>query len=85
MTEAVFALTVLVMCVVALVRNELVYRIRMRRIGEISAKCTSELGRADFIPVMEARYAELDTPNHHVMVIDLTKWTYRQFYPEGVK
>lgn len=73
-----------VFCVLLLVRNELVFRIRARRLSEIHDLNVQQIGRPDFIAVMEQRYAELDSPGYADMVLDLRRWTYRQFFPQEV-
>lgn len=67
-----------------LLRTYIVMEVRMRRIREISAANTKEIGRADFIQIMERRYKELETPGYYTMMLDLRCWTYRQFYPHPV-
>lgn len=66
------------------VRIELVYRVRMRRIDEISAANRRDAGRSDFVVAMNTRYDELLHPTYGEMIFDLSAWTYRQFYPRDV-
>jgi hypothetical protein len=76
--------TLIALCGVGFIRNVIVFRVRMRRLDEISSKCKSELGRADFYAVMNRRYEELENRNYYTMVLDVRHWTYRQFFSEPV-
>jgi hypothetical protein len=84
-TYFVILIAALIGVFVMLLRNELVFRIRRRRIDAISDACQRDLGRPDFGALLNARYAELDSPSYGQMVSDLRRWTYRQFYPQEVK
>lgn len=77
-------LTFVALMGVMLVRNEIVYRVRRTRIAEIAQANERDIGHPDFIEVMEARYAELDSPSYEAMLFDLRCWTYRHFYPRAV-
>jgi hypothetical protein len=84
MSIVAFSLTVAAIGILGLVRTEIVFRVRMKRLGEISAKCKRDIGREDFYPLLEQRYAELERPSFESMVLDLRRWTYRQFYAAEV-
>lgn len=62
--------------VIFLIRSELVFRIRMRHINLIK----SRVGRSD--GSFDKLMAEHDRVSYSAQMLALTKWTYRQFYPE---
>lgn len=64
-------LTLSAICLLLLVRNEIVYRIRLRALSAIFA-------REDWLQ----RSCRMDSPSYYAMVLDLTRWTFRSFYPD---
>jgi hypothetical protein len=81
---SVLALILLIVAVM-LIRNELVFRARLHRIDKISEAMDRDLGRSDFIELLRRRYAELGSPSYNAMLLDFSRWTYRQFYPQEVE
>jgi len=84
-------LTIAVMSFLGLVRNHIVFRHRRRRLAEIHHKGMAELeARGNEITNAEIarhmrRYEVFDKTSYNSMLLDLTKWTYKQFYPEPVQ
>lgn len=68
---------------VAVIRIELCHRIDQRRFGEISALKVKALRdyRPDVVKYSYPREHELASSQ----LLDLRKWTYRQFYPNDPK
>ena len=77
---ALFFAGVFYILLMVIVRNELVYRMRIRRIDEIHEFIVN----ATDTQLFDARaYKDFrDGPTYDQMVWDLRKWTYRQFYPD---
>lgn len=76
-----FLITWLALCAVLMVRNSLAWGIQRQRIEEIHQANVRDINAK--LPVDCAqRYKQLH--NQYLMVLDLTKWTYRQFYPQEV-
>lgn len=78
-------LALVAIAAIVLNRSQLVYKARIRRIGEISAACNRDLLRDGFYARMERRYAELDAQSYCSQLLDLRRWTYRQFFPSEVE
>lgn len=64
----IFLTAALVLVILFAIRNELVYRIAIRRIY--------------WSPDKEALLAFENGPSHAEMMLDLRKWTTTDFYPE---
>jgi hypothetical protein len=74
-----FALTVMAVGSLLLVRNELVFRHSMRRLQAIHEANLADIESDDFFQIVERRYAGIGS--HVLMLLDLRRWTYKQFYP----
>jgi hypothetical protein len=72
------ALTLLALSALLIVRNHLVYRAVSRR--------TEEIHEHNFQAIEAGKYDALlsysAVGHYDSMLFDITKWTYRQFYPE---
>lgn len=68
------------LCVLAAMRNFLVFKVRMHRLDEIYSANIKAIHEGRMPPYAYDRYH--DTQSYDEQLIDLTKWTYRQFYPE---
>lgn len=66
--------TLLALCALMLVRNELTFRVRMRAIDLIHEIEPHEAWRTAHQKFMSVTYES--------MMYDLRKWTFKQFYPE---
>lgn len=79
--------TIMALSCVLGVRNHLVFKYRMRRLDEIHTFCLRSIAfdQIDCMPEIDRRYDEIDNPSYNMMVFDITKWTYRQFYPKPVE
>jgi hypothetical protein len=77
------ALTLLALFCLALVRNDLVYRIRIRRIDEIHEHNVRVIRGHDFSGGTRPLTVDfnLSDPSYDAMLFDLRRWTYAQFYP----
>lgn len=82
---ASFHLTLLALLVIALYRNNLVFKHRTRRLYEIKVACDLQLSNRNFLASMERYYAEYNKVSYGSMLFDVTKWTYKQFYPNPVE
>lgn len=80
MSDAMF-LSLFAICALAMARNELVHRLRMRRLREVSARADLLIRQHKFDD-WRPLYAEVEATNYFLQVLDLRKWTYRQFWPE---
>lgn len=72
-------LTYAALALLALIRNEIAWGVQRRRIEEIHAANLRDIAARQYD--MPDRYATLR--NQYLMVLDLSKWTYSQFYPEA--
>lgn len=79
--DAPALLTLCCLLPVILVRNGIVLRICMRRIEEIHRLNHERIDAGTWSESDLLRYQQL--PNQYAMVLDLRKWTYRQFFPEA--
>lgn len=70
MVETILSTFIAVVIVLA-VRNELIYRIRVKAIDFIYAQENW----------LELR-SRLDRPSYGAMIFDLTRWSYTAFYPD---
>lgn len=61
---------IVALCVLMLIRNELVYRIRCRRID----------WAFQVAPKYHERVRQFQSVSYEAMLYDLRKWTYNQFY-----
>jgi len=67
-------LTIILLIMAAvLVRNNLVFTIRVRRLTEII-----DLPQRDWV----LAYNDFESLKYNSMMLDLRKWTYNQFYPD---
>lgn len=80
-----FSMTMLVLAAIGMVRNHIVYGIRTRRLFEI--KALADKGVADDAAYKNVVrwYEDFDKFTYNAMVFDLTRWTYKQFYPNPVE
>lgn len=65
-----FVITLVPLLLLFFIRNEIVYRVRVRAIDVIF----------DHPDWMERRKILLN-PSYNAMLFDLTRWTFKQFYP----
>jgi hypothetical protein len=73
--------TVLAIGALLLIRNELVYKMNMRRIAEIHAAIQRAIDQGQFAYSMFAAYDEM--PSYDAQLFDLSKWSYAQFFPKS--
>ena len=66
-------------CVVMLIRNNLVYKIRRRKLAEVSEKAKSLI---DTDGNWRQPYSDFDSLSYDKMLWQLHKWTYKSFYIE---
>lgn len=78
MAEALMS-SLLVLLAGLLVRNEIVYVQAIRRIDEVHTYNQAMIRRG----VFDSYYA-YPNENTLLLILDLSKWTYRQFYPEAL-
>lgn len=72
MTPDIIALAFVVVAVLLLIRNELVYRYRIRAIDSLP------IGSDQFW----TKYSYYESRGtYRQQLFDLTRWTYKQFYP----
>lgn len=63
-----------------LIRNELVYRHRLRAINKTYEKSREAINKGD---EWEIFYDDLESRGSYLsMIFDLTKWSYHAFYPD---
>ena len=68
------------MIVIAMFRNHLVFKYRIRAIREISKKAKAAI---DSDGDWRKYYIKLDNcDTYNKMLLNLRKWTYKQFYPD---
>ena len=75
-------IVILVLCFIILVRNDIIYAIRGRRLGEIS-DCANKL----IIEGIEWRklYEDFERgPSYEELLYNPFNWTYKQAYPNPV-
>jgi hypothetical protein len=82
-----FPLTTLSICALMLIRNELVFRHSMRRIEAIHQRNKDLIDAGDF-DAAERGLEDYGSPHHQMRghflhMLDLRKWTYRQFFGEA--
>lgn len=75
-----FFLAALALCGLFALRNRLVFKVRMRRLDEIYSANMKAIHNGRMPPYMYEKYH--DAQSYDEQIIDLKKWTYRQFYPE---
>jgi hypothetical protein len=71
---------VLLLCVVMLIRNALAARYTLRRLDEIHARNLARLDSGTWSPDDTEEYKRVE--GHLSLVLDMRRWTYRQFFPE---
>jgi len=64
-------------CIIVLIRVELIFKYRMKRIGFISYKSKQAID--NYLP-WEHLYDEFTDKSFDTMVFTLTKWRYKDFY-----
>jgi hypothetical protein len=76
------SLTFIALGALFIARNSLVFRIRRRRLDAIYAHYMAEIdaGNLSDPARITAAYDEFDAPSYEAMLLDLRRWTYRQFY-----
>ena len=73
-------LFVAVMLIIALVRNQLVYKYQVKALRETSKKARAAI---DDDGDWRKYYTKLESHGTYIkMFFDVRKWTYRQFYPD---
>lgn len=76
-------LTLLILCVLLGIRNKIVFKNHCRRAAEIHARNCSAINNGCFEERMYDDYARIG--NYTLDLLDLRKWSYRQFFPENLK
>jgi len=72
-------LSMIIICLILLVRNELVFRVRQKALKIISKKAKIAIKNNEN---WEKSYTEYDlNDSYDKMFFDLTKWSFNQFYP----
>ena len=78
-TLVVFGCAIILLALVMLVRNQVVFQCRGRAIDEVSLRAKKAINDGDD---WMAPYRVLESyPSYKTMLLSLTKWTYKQFYP----
>lgn len=72
-------LTIIALAVLFLIRNELVARIRVKELDITHQYCVLMIDAGRYDKVDEA-YERYDSISYTDMLLDLTKWTHKQFY-----
>lgn len=75
-----FDLTVFAIAALALVRNEIVFRHAMRWIEEVHARNSALIEAGDLDGAARGLEDYEKSRMHLTHMLDLRKWTYRQFY-----
>lgn len=73
--------TILLLLGVYCIRVELVYRIRVRRINESRDADYADTKLGIQVFGENSRIRKFEAVSFNAMLYDLTKWTYKQFYP----
>lgn len=75
---------ILVLCVIMLVRNTLVYRIRSKALKELSALAKADIaaGRYDDFLRHYDRLPAKGPGSYDWMMFQITKWRYKDFFPD---
>ena len=73
-------LTINVLSILALVRAVLVFRIEMKELEIVSAQARAAIVRRE--KDWSRFYQRLNNVSFNHKVLDLTKWSHRQFYPD---
>lgn len=77
--------TLLALCALFLIRNEIAYRAIKRRIDAVHAANVQSINQDAPSQVTRGRWDEFDrSTSQGAMIFDLRRWTYQQFYPEDV-
>ena len=75
-----YLLLFVVMLIIALVRNQLVYKYQVKALRETSKKARAAI---DDDGDWRKYYTKLESHGTYIkMFFDVRKWTYRQFYPD---
>ena len=69
---------VIVFCIVMLIRNQLVYKYRMRKIDEVDALAKKLIEQGDINYL--APFDTFDKLSYTRMLFQFHKWTYNAFY-----
>lgn len=81
-----FQWTMLAMFTLCWLRGNIVYRVGLRRLAEIRQVHDREIATGTFvISKVQQRYEEFGRPTFLYKVLDLRKWTYKQFYPNPIE
>jgi hypothetical protein len=75
-------LTYLAVILLWVIRAAVVLRVSLRRLDAIAQACERDMPRADFFFRLQRRYDEFKGESELAMLLDLRRWTYRQFYPK---
>lgn len=82
MSSIAITLTFVVLWVVMMIRIRLVHDARMRRLDEVHAEVMRLINARS--PDWRKPWRVFDEgPSYDRMLFDLTRWTYKQFYPEA--
>ncbi len=77
-------LVVMAIGAVIYMRSNLVLKMRLRRIDEIGKSVRRDI-RTISSTELNRRYDALRNIGFYAMVFDITKWTYKQFFPNPVE
>lgn len=70
----------LVLLSLLMLRNAIVFRVRKKAIGIASKKALAAIDQHD--PDYLKFWLPVEALSYEAMMFDLTKWTFKQFYPE---
>lgn len=83
-----FIITFAFFTILMSVRNDLIFKIRSREIDCCYERAKARIENDNlFTSIAETQneYRVLVKPSYDAMMLDLTKWTHRQFYPGSYK
>jgi len=76
------SLAAVFVCIISLIRNQIVFRHQMRALEVAHRRAQKDLGQGNFLD-WGKHYKKLESyGSYKQMVLDWTKWTYKQFYPD---
>jgi hypothetical protein len=68
------------LCIITLIRNQLVFRWRTRKLDEVSEEARALIDKDDEDFLRPYRLFD-NGPSYSTMVLRWDKWTYSSFYP----
>lgn len=74
--------TILFLCLLVMARNGIVYRANMRAIDMAGIEARKLIANRDPNFMAPINLVEPNFWRFLLQILDLTKWTFRQFYPE---